>query len=171
MAAFIRREWAIRKTGYYKGHVTPHLHIAFFGTIEDPDTFKKQLFSFWIDTLKPQYTRKVFQFCMDDKENFTPIRDPEKTLAYMLKPLKYDVVLALQGRSIGRSWFKVGNLPFAEPIKMELTDKEANVVKRVFRKIAKAKDGKLTKAFNFKLKTAGQAFYHVCGGPNGISFG
>jgi len=198
LSVFIRADFEFRKNAsHYKGRATPHLHLVFFDDFENPRDFKEKIITVWLKAIGAQYWRKDLAANMRPvadpaKQVFSRIRNPAKALRYITQPIgankkiernmnvyekyrrrkafKKNLLQDLGGDdiSLGRQWWKIGNIPFQDPIEMELTETEANTLKRSFRKLGKAAGGKLSPALRLRLNTAGLGFFMFMAGGTAL---
>lgn len=136
-ASFIwRLELQTRKSGKNSGKLAPHYHLIMYGMLEkdsfDIDEFRLWLSASWYATVASK----------DEKHlragtNCTEMRSWRGAMNYAAKYLgKIDDNIEIKG--VGRYWgvYFRNNLPEAEKVELDLTDKEAMQVIRMFRKFS-----------------------------------
>ncbi len=134
LAAFIwRLEFKSRKSGYNTGEIAPHYHLILYG-VEHTKRKNLRVFQQWLSQAWYEVVNSNDDKHLSAGTGCTPIKSHRGVMAYASKYLS-KVEQAAVGK-VGRYWgaYFRPNLPTAEPIRIEVTDKQAVRIIRMFRR-------------------------------------
>lgn len=131
----IRREWETRKSGKIKGDECPHLHVLWQKDNIEEKNFKKtclDLAQIWIDVIKTDEREKALAVALHPK-SYRWIVNRRMAQGYVSKYIA-KVEVHKGGPSRGRYWMTIGDVPLEEPLEIPISDKECDLLRRLFRK-------------------------------------
>jgi hypothetical protein len=133
--AMIRREWETRKSGQLEGEECPHFHALL-----DMETMTEQNFHavttrlamIWVEVIGTEEREMALRVALHPK-SWRWITSRRMAQQYVSK-----YVAKLEEHqdkcSRGRYWMTLGDLPMEKPVSLPITDSEAVLIRRLFRK-------------------------------------
>lgn len=128
-----KREWEPRKSGKLKGECIPHFHAFIGGINDDYLELAVNLAEKWVDYMGTAERQKALRVALHIN-SFRIIESQAQAMRYATKYVTKDNKL-ITDESIGRSWGTIGNVPFGDPLVIEMTHDEAVKLRRLFRKL------------------------------------
>lgn len=127
----VKREWKKRRHGRLFGQYVPHYHFLYNLGGQDQQ-FLKLAFA-WVDSLKTEMYAEALSVAINPK-SYRMVKSKKQAQKYVGEYVSKNEGF-ISTESIGRSWAIIGKLELAEPEEIHVTEKEAILLKRCFRKI------------------------------------
>lgn len=127
-----KREWKKRRQGRLKGQFVPHYHFLYNLAADSPEQFLR-LAVLWVESTKTEMFTEALMVAVN-QNSYRMVKSKKQAQKYIGKYVSKNEGF-VSTESIGRSWGIVGNLKFAQGEEIQITEKEATILKRCFRKI------------------------------------